>query len=172
MTYLGDMDGGAVVYELAPYRERRLQRVRDRNLLRNLPDACALARKFAPIGASEDCVLGDACVELVRAAGRLDSELRRHPGEAGEESLVAELERRLRRPVAPVCTGGRDVEREAAREAVVSAIGRQPQVQELADYLECDVEAVATGLLQALVSDDPLLQVPLPSGTHIFPKIA
>lgn len=147
--------------ELDVVRRRRVQRLHDRYLLRHLPLAYALARRYTgPFGAESE-LINVATVGLVHAVEEFEPS-RGHPfATFAEPLIVAELENHVR----DLEHGDEHaLEREfamrSAQRKVADAVARQAHVRDLAGFLNCDVDVLVDGLMTSIERDPHLIPNP------------
>ncbi len=150
-------------------RERRRQRRRDAQLLRNLPLAHGLARRYAGLYGSEDELATIARAGLAHAVEQFDPDAGQPFAAFAEQAIVAELEEHVRDTKAYLEARRRTIQRGQAAVAqghsVAEALARQSHVHELAAALGCGVADVVAGLLEA-VRRDPGLLAERPAGAR------
>jgi RNA polymerase sigma-B factor len=147
--------------EIDVVRERRRQRQRDAQLLRHLPLAYGLARKYAGLCETEEELAAIATTGLLRAVEAYDSACGQPFQAIAETLIVAELEDHVRDTRAALDARRRAIQRQAeAAESqweIGEAMARQAHVRELADSLGCGVADLVDGLLTAANRDLNLL---------------
>ena len=148
-------------YLLDEARTHRNQRIRDRYLLGQLPLACAIARRYAGAYGSEQDLIGVANRGLVRAVREFEPASGQPFAAFAETFIVSELEDHVHdREGAGARRGVSDPEASAVEPAVAAAVARQPHVNDLAGFLDCDVDVLVEGLLMAVAREPHLVPSP------------
>jgi DNA-directed RNA polymerase specialized sigma subunit len=148
----------ATLFRLDVVRERRNQRLRDQDLLRHLPHAYSLARQYAGAYGTEEELVKIATLGLVRAVHGYDRSTGVPFAAFAEPLIVAELEAYIEHD-SPQSAGAREQAAAAAEadETIAEAIARQSHVQDLAGFLDCDVDALVGGLMLAVEREPHLI---------------
>jgi RNA polymerase sigma-B factor len=163
ISTIQSIDAARSTSDLDAVRRRRDQRQRDRHLLRHLPLAFALARRYAPAYGSEQELIPVARLGLVRAVERYDPQSGTPFATFAEQLIVAELEDHIddRSREAPQRrTRARAAEAEQARGSLAEAVGRQERIHDLASFLGCDVGPLIDGLMRGVEKDPHLIPSP------------
>jgi DNA-directed RNA polymerase specialized sigma subunit len=168
MTINSQMDE-ATLFRLDVVRERRNQRLRDQDLLRHLPHAYSLARQYAGEYGTEEELVKFATLGLVRAVQQYDRTSGIPFATFAEPLVVAELEAHIEHAGQPVAAE-QAVAAAEAEDTIAEAIARQSHVQDLAGFLDCDVDALVSGLMLA-VEREPHL-VPSPTARELPAPVA
>lgn len=145
--------------------DNRMDRTeRDDLILRYLPLANSLARRYRASGEPTDDLAQVACLGLVKAAERFDPDHGNSFAAFAGPTIIGELNRYLRD-----CTWPVHVERRlklrsreigSAARRISALVGRQPNLRELANDLDLEPEAVAEGLLAAAARETVSLDAP------------
>src|SRR5262249_21628786 len=114
---------------------------RDQLIVRYLPLAYRLARKYLPSGEPFEDLVQIASLGLVKAAERFDPDRGNTFMTFAVPTIVGEINRYLRDCTWPLHVNrnakDRAHETAAAQRAVSAVLGRRPSVQELADHIGC-----------------------------------
>ncbi len=156
-------DAETFTNELDVVRRRREQRLRDRYLLRHLPLAFALARRYAPTYGTEQELIAIARLGLVRAVQQFDPASGTPFSVFAEQLIVAELEDHIddhHFTTPDHRARARAADAEQARGSLAEAVGRQERIHDLAGFLGCDVGALVDGLMREVEHDPHLIPSP------------
>jgi DNA-directed RNA polymerase specialized sigma subunit len=123
--------------DIDQYRHRRRRRARDKRVLNNLPLAHRLAATRAEDPQTEQLLLGQAMVGLVKAADAFEQQAPDCRFGAYAEPLIASALEDDRDPG----------EVQLAQAEIAEAISSQERVHELAAFLDVPVDALVGGLM-------------------------
>lgn len=141
---------------------------RDELIVRYLPLAYRLARRYLGTGVPLEDLIQIASLGLVKAADRFDPDRGAAFASFAGPTIVGELNRYLRDCAWPLHVDRRSQQRArqtaAAQRRICAVIGRQPNLEELAEHLEVDVDEVAQGLLAAAARETVSLDAPIIEG--------
>jgi RNA polymerase sigma-B factor len=155
---------------MAPQLRTRRETVTERDdlILRYLPLAYSLAARYRRSGETYEDLVQIASLGLVKAADRFDTSRGVAFGAFAAPTIRGELSRYLRDCAWPVHVERPAQQRArmltAARQRISAALGRQPNVRELAEYLHLDVSSMVSGLLAAAARETASLDAPAPGG--------
>jgi RNA polymerase sigma-B factor len=145
-------------------QERRRRRARDELIVRFLPLAYRLARQYRASREPDDDLVQIASLGLVKAAHRYDPDRGTAFVTFAIPTIRGELNRYLRDSTWPLHVDRRaqSLAREtaAAQREVTAALGRGPNVSELAAYLGCSSDTIVDGLLAAAARETVPLDAP------------
>ncbi len=143
-------------------------------IVRYLPLARRLAARYRGCGEPYEDLVQIASVGLVKAANRFDPDRGVAFGAFAEPTILGELRRYLRDCAWPLHVERPSQQRAqlvlaAQRQISVAALGRQPGVHELAEYLGLSAEAVIEGLLAVAARQTVSIDAPAP-GSEADPQ--
>jgi RNA polymerase sigma-B factor len=160
------IDGAQTSDEL---RERRRKRERDELIVRFLPLAYGLARRYRPSQIPDEDLVQIASLGLVKAAERYDPTRGTTFVTFAIPTIRGELNRYLRDSSWPLHVDRRTQswarEMVAAQREISAALGRKPNVRELAEYLDCSPDAIVDGMLAVAARETTPLDEPVAANT-------